>query len=104
MASIPNNPFDLARASDFTDSQIMKYWVDISEGGLLHLLEPTSTTSKRILGGKGSGKTHLMRYCSSQVQVLRNLANPIEGIRAEGYLGIFLGANILDTGRFSGKG
>lgn len=100
------NPFDLIRAAEYSDSQIHNFWVDFSggEGGLLSLLEPTSKTSKLILGGKGSGKTHLMRHCSYPVQKLRHPNALIEGISREGYLGIFLRANILDTGRFNGKG
>ncbi|EOA05242.1 hypothetical protein HFRIS_008871 [Herbaspirillum frisingense GSF30] len=99
------NPFDLIRAADFSDTQIFDYWVDFNgDGGLLDLIEPSSKTSKHILGGKGSGKTHLMRYCSFPVQKIRHGENLLDGIFQEKYIGIFLRANILDTGRFNGKG
>ncbi|WP_282384008.1 MULTISPECIES: hypothetical protein [unclassified Pseudomonas] len=98
------NPFDLIRAADYSDLQIKDFWVDFKGQELQALLEPTSITSMHILGGKGSGKTHLMRYCSYPVQKLRFPDNSIKGLISEGYIGIFLRANTLDTGKFSGKG
>ncbi|MCX2896390.1 hypothetical protein [Pseudomonas mandelii] len=98
------NPFDVIRAADYSDAQINDYWVDFEGEGLLSLIEPLAKTSKHILGGKGSGKTHLMRYCSYPAQKLRLPSGCIDDLIAQGYLGIFLRANILDTGRFSGKG
>lgn len=103
MENIPN-PFDLIRAADYSDLQIKDFWVDFKGQELQALLEPTSKTSMHILGGKGSGKTHLMRYCSYPVQKLRFSSNSIDGLVDQGYIGIFLRANTLDTGKFSGKG
>lgn len=57
-----------------------------------------------MLGGKGSGKTHLMRYCSFAVQKLRTQNDVLNGLRNDGYIGIFSRANTIDTGRFQGKG
>lgn len=104
MNDLTYNPFDLNRASDFSDSQIKEYWVDYGDGGLIGLIEPKSKTSIHLLGGKGSGKTHLMRYCSFPVQKLRHANSMISGLKQEGYIGVFSRANTLDTGRFKGKG
>lgn len=98
------NPFNLIRASDYSDKQISDFWVDFKEQGLQSLLEPASKTSMHVLGGKGSGKTHLMRYCSYPVQKLRFEHDSVQDLVSQGYVGIFLRANTLDTGKFSGKG
>lgn len=99
-----SNPFDLIRAADYSDKQISDFWVDFKGQGLQSLLEPASKTSMHVLGGKGSGKTHLMRYCSYPVQKLRFERDCVQDLVSQGYVGIFLRANTLDTGKFSGKG
>lgn len=103
------NPFDLTKASDFSDSDILNYWVDLSESnanghGLLEVLKPKLVMPMLLLGGKGSGKTHLMRYCSAPVQSMRNGGNLSNAVAEEGYLGIYLQSDGLNTGRFKGKG
>jgi hypothetical protein len=64
-----DNPFSVTRAADFTDEQIDQYWVDLADGGggFLELIKPRSAMPMLILGGKGSGKTHIMRYLSFRV-------------------------------------
>jgi hypothetical protein len=60
-----------------------------------------------ILGGKGSGKTHLMRYASYPLQKLRYQKAGIgvaDGLRRDGYVGIYIKFTGLETGRFLGKG
>ena len=60
-----------------------------------------------ILGGKGSGKTHLMRYCSYQIQKLRFEASGktiSQGVEGDGYIGIYVPCGGLRSGRFAGKG
>lgn len=100
-----DNPFDLTKASDYSDRQIQDYWVDIASGaeGLVDLLKPRSLMPMLLLGGKGSGKTHLMRYCSSTVQSLRH-PDLKTALKAEGYLGIYARADGLNANRFTGKG
>ncbi|OGU56385.1 MAG: hypothetical protein A2V66_06055, partial [Ignavibacteria bacterium RBG_13_36_8] len=56
-----------------------------------------------ILGAKGSGKTHLMRYYSFHLQKLRNVQNLIEGIYNEGFIGIYTLCSGLNPYRFCGK-
>jgi hypothetical protein len=60
-----------------------------------------------ILGSKGSGKTHLMRYASFALQKKRferNKLRPLAGARIDGYVGIYALCSGLETGRFQGKG
>lgn len=99
-----NNPFDITKAVDFSDQEIHNYWVDISDNGFFEMAKPKSPMPMLILGGKGSGKTHLMRYFSFSLQKLRYSSNVVQGIAREGYLGIYLRCGGLNASRFSGKG
>ena len=103
------NPFDLTKASDFSDSEILNYWVDLpgpdaNTPGLLSVLKPKLVMPMLLLGGKGSGKTHLMRFCSAPVQSMRHGGSLSNALTNEGYLGIYLRTDGLNTGRFKGKG
>lgn len=100
-----DNPFDLTKASDYSDAQVQDYWVDVGDAqkSLVAFIKPTSLVPMFLLGGKGSGKTHLMRYCSSAVQELRN-SNLRTAIAHEKYLGVYSIADGLNVHRFSGKG
>jgi hypothetical protein len=95
------NPFAITKANDFTDEQIDQYWVDMDFRGLI---DPTSRKSMIILGGKGSGKTHVLRYFSYNVQKIRAKGILLDHIKSEGHLGIYLLCNSLNAGRFSNKG
>lgn len=103
MAKSDDNPFDLQKASHYSIEEILGFWVDIAQGGLVSVLEPTSITPMLLLGGKGSGKTHLMRYCSAPVQAARH-GTLMEAIRTERYVGIYVPAEALNTHKFAGKG
>lgn len=97
------NPFDVTKAVDFDDRQIRDYWVDLPGGaGFRELVKPTSPMPMLVLGGKGSGKTHLLRYFSYPLQKLRH-SDPIAGVRSEGYLGVYLRCGGLNASRFCGK-
>jgi len=99
------NPFDLTKASDFSDEEIQQYWVDLAgQGGLSDIIKPQLAMPMLLLGGKGSGKTHLMRYFSSAVQKLRFGGDLLKASHEEGHLGIYVRADGLNVGRFSGKG
>ncbi|MBB4659325.1 hypothetical protein [Parvularcula dongshanensis] len=97
------NPFDLNKASDFTDREIADQWVDLasSTGGLVDILNPKSRMPMLLLGGKGSGKTHLMRYCSAPVQAARHNRDVAQAAVAEGYLGIYVPLDALNTDKFA---
>jgi hypothetical protein len=99
------NPFDITKATDFSDQQIHDYWVDIGKGsGFLNMVKPSSPMPMLILGGKGSGKTHLMRYFSFPLQKIRHQENILAGIKKERYLGVYFRCGGLNASRFRGKG
>ena len=101
-----SNPFDLTKASDYSDAQVKEYWVDVPDGdekSLVAFIKPKSPVPIFLLGGKGSGKTHLLRYCSSAVQELR-YSSLRKAIETEGYIGTYASADGLNVHRFTGKG
>lgn len=98
---INSNPFSFAKASDYSDEEINKLWIDISENFVEAVIEPTLRKSKFILGGKGTGKTHLLRHYSYNATKLRssNLTG-LDIVNQHQSLGVFLRANALDASRF----
>lgn len=99
------NPFSLVRASDITDAQINSLWVELGPAIINAVIEPTSPISKYILGGKGTGKTHLLRYHSFQVARLRNAkSSGMAAINKMGYMAVFLRATGVDAARFEMAG
>jgi hypothetical protein len=102
-----NNPFSVTKATDFTDQEIADYWVDFYSGNdeeLSNYLNPNDITPKYILGGKGCGKTHLLRYYSFPLQQLRNKNNVKDIIEKEGYIGIIIGLGATSSTRLVGQG
>lgn len=95
------NPFSLVRASEYSDQQINSLWVELGAPIINAVIEPKSGTSKYILGSKGTGKTHLLRYHSYQVARLRNReVTGIDAVKRMQYLAVFLRATALDASRF----
>jgi hypothetical protein len=104
MASQHDNPFNITKAVDFSDQEINDYWIDIPEsGGFQQLVKPTSPMPMFILGGKGSGKTHLMRYFSYPLQKIRHADSTPAGLQNDRYVGIYLRCGGLNSGRFKEK-
>lgn len=107
MSNRPDNPFRITKSNDLTDEQINRLWVSVTEDdGVTGLARPASPTAMYILGGKGSGKSHLMRYYSFPVQVIRYQESGIaivDGIKTDGYLGIYARCGGMDSSRFDGK-
>lgn len=107
MTNRPENPFRITKSNDLTDEQINRLWVSVTEDdGVTGLARPASPTAMYILGGKGSGKSHLMRYYSFPVQLIRYQENGkpiVDGIEADGYLGIYARCGGMDSSRFEGK-
>lgn len=107
MINRPDNPFRITKSNDLTDEQINQLWVSVTEDdGITGLAWPASPTAMYILGGKGSGKSHLMRYYSFPVQVIRyqESGTPIsEGIKSDGYVGVYARCGGMDSSRFEGK-
>jgi hypothetical protein len=104
MTNQHDNPFNITKAVDFSDQEIHDYWIDIPEsGGFQQLVKPTSAMPMFILGGKGSGKTHLMRYFSYPLQKIRHRDDIPAGLKQDGYIGIYLRCGGLNSGRFKEK-
>src|SRR3954464_4752995 len=98
------NPFDLVKATDLDDRQIAAYWVDMpAASSLVARVKPTSPMPMFVLGGKGSGKTHLLRYLSAQLQQIRHSSDVSAGLAADSYIGIYLHCGDLNAGRFKDK-
>lgn len=99
------NPFSLTKSADMPDDMIDRLWVDVDMIGLTKKL--TSLNPVFLLGGKGSGKTHILRHYSYQLQTIRfNKASTskIDGVKSDGYIGIYFRSKGLQADRFSGKG
>jgi hypothetical protein len=97
------NPFSGIRASEYSDDKINSLWVEFGPAAIDQVIEPHSQTSKFILGGKGSGKTHLLRYHSYQVARLRYPNKSGIGlIDEQKFLAVFLRAVGVDASRFDG--
>lgn len=100
------NPFDLVKATDLSDAQIADYFVDFPGGAsLVGRIRPTSPMPMIIFGGKGSGKTHLMRYLSYQLLGVRARDQSLPtSVSRFGYLGMYFRCGGLNAQRFEGKG
>lgn len=97
------NPFNITKAVDFTNPEIAEYFVDFPEGSYVEMVKPTSPMPMIIVGGKGSGKTHLMRYFSYDVQLMRR-TDVLAALQQDRFLGLYFRCSGLNTERFSGKG
>lgn len=96
-----NNPFSITKATDFSDSEINEYWVNVNRD--YNILNPNELLPKYILGGKGCGKTHLLRYFSYPLQkIRRNTLSAI--INNDKYIGIYSVLDGINSSRFKGKG
>ena len=102
--NIEINPFNITKAVDYTDEDIERYWVDLSKDkSFIDILKPTSPMPLFLLGGKGSGKTHIMRYYSFNLQKIRYKNNFSRGIIEDAYLGIFFRCGGLNAHKFNGR-
>lgn len=100
-----NNPFNITKAVDYTNDDIIRYWVDISSHGqgFKELLKPTSLMPIFLLGSKGSGKTHIMRYFSYELQKIRYTGDLKKGLDSDNFIGIYLRGSSLNSDRFKDK-
>ncbi|HCG8215684.1 TPA: hypothetical protein NJ504_002587 [Vibrio parahaemolyticus] len=100
MDLLKKNPFTTIKANDLNDSEINEQWVDNPHGCFIDVFCPRDKVSQYILGGKGSGKTHLMRYFSYNSQCIRNKDGILDGISNDGYFGVYFQASGLNGERF----
>lgn len=101
-----SNPFDITKAVDYTDAEIYKYWVDLGNEnhGFERLIKPDTLIPMIIVGSKGSGKTHVMKYFSYELQKIRCLAQSTsmqEGLAREKFIGIYIRCSGFNSGKFS---
>ena len=98
------NPFEVTKAVDFSDTEINATWVDWpAPGGFADFIGVRSPLTRFILGGKGTGRTHLMRHLSSRVQTVRRPEHPIGQVQDDGVLGIYVLCSGLNSVRFQGR-
>lgn len=91
------NPFSISKAVDLTNQEIKKMWandIDFEE-----FIEPLSLKPKMIIGGKGTGKTHLMRYFSYVVR--SHNGNIKDIIDEDGYLCLYIPGEMLQSKKFA---
>lgn len=100
------NPFEITKAVDYNDQEIFKYWVDVDGNQFSQVMKPHSPMSIILVGSKGSGKTHIMKYYSFQLQKIRYQAQNIslrKGLNEDGFLGIYIRCSGLNSKKYSGK-
>jgi hypothetical protein len=96
-----NNPFSITKATEFSDNEINEYWVNVNQSH--NILNTNELMPKYILGGKGCGKTHLLRYFSYPLQKIRK--HSLSSIIVEDkYIGIYSVLDGITSSRFKGKG
>ncbi|MDE2933836.1 MAG: hypothetical protein OXS47_08205 [Chloroflexota bacterium] len=99
------NPFTVTQAVDFSDDEITANWVDWPQrGGFASWLNVKSQMPRIVIGGKGTGRTHLMRHFSAPIQAIRGREDPLRQVREDGILGIYVRCSGLNSNRFKGRG
>ena len=98
------NPFDITKAVDYTDDDLNRYWVDYigEKNGFDGLMEPDNPMPKIIVGSKGSGKTHIMKHYSYELQKIR-CKSERSLFSKEKYIGVYVRCSGFNAEMFSGK-
>lgn len=97
------NPFSVVKANEFTITQIIDNWVPMaeSEDGFVASLNPQELMPKYVLGSKGCGKTHLLRYYSFDAR-LKYHNNDIKALlKKDKYLASYSRLDSISSYRFS---
>lgn len=97
------NPFSVVKANEFTITQIIENWIPWagSENGFIASLNPQELMPKYVLGSKGCGKTHLLRYYSFEAR-LKLYNNDIkELLKNDKYLASYSRLNSISSTRFN---
>lgn len=100
------NPFSVVKANEFTITQIIDNWVPMtsSEDGFVASLNPQELMPKYVLGSKGCGKTHLLRYYSFDAR-LKYHNNDIKTLlKKDKYLASYSRLDSISSSRFSKSG
>lgn len=102
-----NNPFDITKAVDYTDEEILKFWVDFDGNGFRNIMKPDSAMPIIIKGSKGSGKTHIMKYYSYELQKIRSASEKkslAEYLNQDRFVGVYIRCSGFNAEQFEGKG
>ena len=102
-----NNPFDITKAVDYTDEEILKFWVDLDGNGFRNIMKPNSAMPIIIKGSKGSGKTHIMKYYSYELQKIRSKSEGVslvDYLNREKFVGVYIRCSGFNAEQFDGKG
>ena len=102
-----NNPFDITKAVDYTDEEILKFWVDLDGNGFRNIMKPSSAMPIIIKGSKGSGKTHIMKYYSYELQKIRSKSEGLslaDYLNREKFVGVYIRCSGFNAEQFDGKG
>ena len=102
------NPFDINKAVDYTDEDLYKYWVNISQpAGFNAIVKPDTLMPMIIKGSKGSGKTHVMKYYSYELQKIRlghiDGQSLCDGFVKESFIGIYVRFSGMNANVFDGQ-
>lgn len=106
-----NNPFSNIKAVHLNNNEIVNFWVELNDEinhkKFLDVIEPTNPRPIIILGGKGSGKTHILRFCSYEAQKVRAQKLPynsvLQQIKEENYTSLLLELGNFQFERFGGS-
>lgn len=98
------NPFSVVKANEFSYEQILEYWVDyggIEDGGFLSALNPKELMPKYVLGSKGCGKTHILKYYSFDARLIYYKNDIVELLKKDGYIASYWRLDGLSSTRFN---
>lgn len=100
------NPFSVVKANEFTITQIIDNWVPMagSEDGFVASLNPQELMPKYILGSKGCGKTHLLRYYSFDARLKLHKNDIKTLLKKDRYLASYSRLDSISSSRFSKSG
>jgi hypothetical protein len=101
-----DNPFGVTKATDFSDQEINEYWVNIGldeDHSIKSILNPTDLIPKYVIGSKGCGKTHILKYLSFDLQRIRYKDEVSALLESDQYIGIYSLLSGLNSSRFRGK-
>lgn len=107
--AMERNPFDINKAVDYTDEDLFKYWVNINSPlGFNGMIKPDTLMPHIIMGSKGSGKTHVMKYYSYELQKIRLSKDKKQTLKEsfenESFIGIYVRFSGMNANVFSGQG
>ena len=97
------NPFGVVKANEFTIAQIIENWVPLVDTGNDYFapLKPQELMPKYVLGSKGCGKTHLLRYYSFEARLARHKNDIKELLKKDRYLASYSRLNSISSSRFN---